>query len=97
MLAVLGARARYTPSSQLLTILGLNPGVAFDRTQWTYTGYKGGSEPGVTNLSWLLLHESGEWFSVVVTLNDPNRTIDTTPVVQAATSLVRLLAVEASR
>ena len=28
---------------------------------WQYIGYKGGSEPGVINLSWLLQDRTGDW------------------------------------
>lgn len=53
-------------------ILGINP--AMDRGQfgqWTFAGYKGGSEPGVLNFSWLLRDPAGEPWVLVMTWNDP--------------------------
>jgi hypothetical protein len=50
----------------------------------------------VLNLSWLLQHASGAWFSVVVTLNDPDHAIDENAAVVAVASLMPLLAAEAS-
>lgn len=57
-------------------ILALNPGIAFDPGTWTYIGYKGGSEPGVLNLTWLLQRADGRWFVLTAGLNDPDRNID---------------------
>lgn len=53
-------------------ILGINP--AMDRGQfgqWTFVGYKGGSEPGVLNFSWLLRDPAGAPWVLVMTWNDP--------------------------
>jgi len=94
VLATLGARASFEPASQLLKILGLSSGIAFDGSQWSYAGFKGGSEPGVLNASWLLRHVSGAWFSVVVTLNDPAMSIDENAAVVAAASIMPLLLAE---
>jgi len=94
VLATLGARASFSPTSQSLQILGLNPGANFDSVRWNYAGYKGGSEVGVLNLSWLLQRADGEWFSVIVTLNDPERAIDERAAFNAAASLFALVAAE---
>lgn len=50
--------------------------MAFDLTQWSYIGFKGGSEPGVLSLSWLLQRADGRWFSIVAIANDSMRPID---------------------
>ncbi|MEO5707676.1 MAG: serine hydrolase [Alteraurantiacibacter sp.] len=53
-------------------ILGINAGI--DRGQfghWTFAGYKGGSEPGVLNFSWLLRDSAGNPWVLVMTWNDP--------------------------
>lgn len=94
VLASSGARGQLIPSSELLKILSINPGVQFDRSRWSYIGYKGGSEPGVLNLSWLLQRADGRWFSVVVTLNDRTKAIDEHVAVQLAAGVVAILAEE---
>jgi beta-lactamase class A len=96
VLATLAERAAFVPTSQLLKVLGLNSGIAFDGAQWSYVGFKGGSEPGVLNLSWLLQHVSGTWFSVVVTLNDPATGLDENAAVVAVAAMMPLLSAEAS-
>jgi hypothetical protein len=96
VLSAIGTRSAFSPSGPLLDILHINSGIAFDGAQWKYVGFKGGSEPGVLNLSWLLQHASGAWFSVVVTLNDPDHAIDENAAVVAVASLMPLLAAEAS-
>jgi beta-lactamase class A len=91
VMAALGSRAQLDPNGELLRLLALNPGVAFDPAQWSYVGYKGGSEPGVLNMSWLLRRVDGRWFSLVVTLNDSARPIDEAAAVQVARDLAQLL------
>jgi hypothetical protein len=43
---------------------------------WQYIGYKGGSEPGVVNLSWLLQDHAGEWHVVTLGWNNPDAALD---------------------
>ncbi|HVE91866.1 MAG TPA: serine hydrolase [Actinomycetota bacterium] len=51
-------------------VLSLNPGLPLDRYAWTYIGFKGGSEPGVLNMTWLLRRLDDRWFVLTATLND---------------------------
>jgi hypothetical protein len=46
------------------------------RGDWQYIGYKGGSEPGVINLSWLLQDRAGEWHVVTLSWNNPDAEVD---------------------
>ena len=57
----------------LREVLQLNPGAPIDRTVWPVVGFKGGSEPGVLALTWLLQRADGRWFVVSVGVNDTNR------------------------
>ena len=41
-----------------------------------YIGYKGGSEPSVINLSWLLQDRTGEWHVVTLSWNNPDAPVD---------------------
>jgi hypothetical protein len=46
-------------------ILAINSGLAARmRDDFAYLGYKGGSEPGVINLTWLVRNRAGAWFAV---------------------------------
>ncbi|HEY3875703.1 MAG TPA: serine hydrolase [Candidatus Kapabacteria bacterium] len=51
-------------------ILAVNPGLSIDKEKWAYAGYKGGSEPGVLNLSFLLESKNDEWYVLTGTWND---------------------------
>jgi beta-lactamase class A len=88
-LASVGTGSKLAP---VLDILALNPGVPLDAKTWTYIGYKGGSEPGVLNLTWLLKHASGRTFIVTGTLNDPSKPVETQPALDAITEAINLLA-----
>ncbi|TVR01231.1 MAG: hypothetical protein EA398_10350 [Deltaproteobacteria bacterium] len=74
-----------------MEILGLNPGLEFDRARWPYVGYKGGSEPGVLNMTWLLLRDDGRWFALVLTANDEARPVQEGALMSAAATALRLL------
>lgn len=52
---------------------GFPPGVAED---WSYVGYKGGSEPGVLNFTWLLSNDVGEDFVLTMSWNNPAANVD---------------------
>ena len=46
------------------------------RENWRYVGYKGGSEPGVLNLTWLLQDQAGDWRILSLSWNDPAAPVD---------------------
>jgi hypothetical protein len=58
-------------------IMAVNTAVADNlRGDWRYIGYKGGSEPGVINLSWLLQDQAGKWHVVTLSWNNPDAAVD---------------------
>lgn len=80
------------PDAPPLAILGKNPGVAVDRSVWSYVGFKGGSEPGVINLTFLLQRRSDRaWFVFTLTVNDTRRELDQGQVVSLAEGALQLL------
>jgi hypothetical protein len=63
--------ARLAEDDVAREILAINLGI--DRARfdaWGYTGYKGGSEPGVLNFSWLLRDRAGEYWVLAMSWND---------------------------
>ncbi|RHW17950.1 serine hydrolase [Sphingomonas gilva] len=58
-------------------ILAVNPGVAPAMAErFAYLGYKGGSEPGVIAMNYLLKTRAGRWFAVTGFWNDPAKAVD---------------------
>lgn len=58
-------------------IMAVNTAVTDNlRGDWQYIGYKGGSEPGVLNLSWLLQDQAGEWHVVTLSWNNTDAEVD---------------------
>ncbi len=56
--------------------LRINPGLA-DMKDWLIVGYKGGSEPGVLNHTYLLKkNENAPWLSLSITVNNPKKIIE---------------------
>ncbi len=55
----------------------MNPGVQLDPATFSYVGYKGGSEPGVLTLGWLLRRASDNaWVVVTLGFADTAQPID---------------------
>jgi beta-lactamase class A len=72
-------------------ILGLNPGVPLDRSIWPTILFKGGSEPGVLNLSLLLIRNDERVFVITTGVNNPDGEVDANAmvaVVQGAAGLI---------
>lgn len=60
-----------------LDLLAINPGLGPTAARdFGYFGFKGGSEPGVINLSFLLRARSGRWMAVSATWNNPAAPVD---------------------
>jgi beta-lactamase class A len=58
-------------------IMAVNPSLAAPRRkEWAYAGFKGGSEPGVLNLTWLLQKPDGTWWMLALGWNDPAKPVE---------------------
>jgi beta-lactamase class A len=68
-LGALWTRAQDARAAQLLDMLSKNPGLRLDAKVWPYIGFKGGSEPGVLNMTYLLRRDDNKWFVVTLGFN----------------------------
>jgi beta-lactamase class A len=58
-------------------ILAISPGgPASMKQDYAYAGFKGGSEPGVINLTWLIRNRAGAWHVVTGSWNNPAAPVD---------------------
>ncbi|MGZ8337664.1 MAG: serine hydrolase, partial [Allosphingosinicella sp.] len=58
-------------------ILAINPGLAPDVTgDLAFVGFKGGSEPGVVSLTWLVRSRAGSWHVVSGSWNNPAAAVE---------------------
>lgn len=64
-----------------LSALRVNPGVA-NPADWQQIAFKGGSEPGVLNLTTWLVDEVGDTYCVTTTWNSPDQALDETALSQ---------------
>ena len=85
---------RARQSKTVLEAMAINNGVGpVAATDWTYLGYKGGSENGVLSMSLLGQRKSdGKWFVVTASWNNPDANLDTGPLVALVTRLLALAA-----
>lgn len=84
-------RRRADPRAlQILAVAPSMPGEL--RKRFAYVGYKGGSEAGVLNLTWLLRAKSGEWIVVTASWNDAEKPLDAAKLEGLGQRLVHLAA-----
>lgn len=82
--------ARLIEEIERVDILGINPGPV-EPSQWEEYGYKGGSEPGVMNMTVRLMSSEGEEYSVSATQNRRDGTINTQVFTAALQSVIARL------
>ncbi|MGQ0617803.1 MAG: serine hydrolase [Acidimicrobiia bacterium] len=84
---------RNEPGLEPLTeVLGSNPGLPRDPATWPHVAFKGGSEPGVLALSWLLERADGRRFVVALVASDPDKALDEGEGAAIANGAINLLA-----
>ncbi len=76
--------------AEVRAVLSRNPGLQLERAQFAWTGFKGGSEPGVMNLTLLLRGATGDWYAAAATWNDTMRAVDDGRFVELMTALITL-------
>lgn len=72
-------------------ILAINSGLGPVANGFAYVGYKGGSEPGVLNLSWLVRTRAGAWHVVIGSWNNPVAPLDEARFIGLMARAVQLL------
>jgi hypothetical protein len=96
-MAALRAAGDSKSGAPLREVLSTNPGVAVDKELWTWVGFKGGSEPGVMNLTWLLRHAGGGWYFFALTVNDPGKPLDEAAIAAIGQGALALFGAEVAR
>jgi beta-lactamase class A len=73
-------------------IMAINPALPQQlRSAFPYVGYKGGSEPGVISLTWLIRDSAGAWHVVTGSWNNPQAPVDEPRFVGLLTRIVQQL------
>lgn len=76
-------------------ILKINPGIPpVSAGRWAYLGYKGGSEPGIMGMSFLLHGQQGNRYIVSALVNDSEADIDQPRFITLMTRLLDQLALD---
>lgn len=95
VMGVLGKRAKAAKAAPVLDVLSKNPGMQFDSKKFPYVGFKGGSEPGVLNLTWLLRRDDDKWFVVSLGFNSSSDPLpDELKVLGFAKGVIDIVAAE---
>ncbi|NCC64066.1 MAG: serine hydrolase [Spirochaetia bacterium] len=75
---------------QALDLMTINPGLA-TKEHWRRVAYKGGSEPGVLNLTTFLLDDEENRFTVVVTVNNAEKALDEQRIMEIYQAILNFL------
>lgn len=76
-LAALMRFMRETADPRAFEIMAISPNLPTNaRANWAYAGYKGGSEPGVLNLTWLLTDRQGRDHALVLSWRNDKASVD---------------------
>lgn len=77
-LASLLGHMRRKADPEAFRIMAINPSANGDalRSRWDYIGFKGGSEPGVLNYTWLLTDKAGRDWALTLGWNNPAAVVD---------------------
>jgi hypothetical protein len=57
-------------------ILAVNSGMGSSERNYGFVGYKGGSEPGVINMTYLVRNKAGQWHAVTGSWNNSEAAVD---------------------
>ena len=91
-MAYLAEQATQPSLLPVTEILGLNPGGVVDRATWPTILFKGGSEPGVLNLTYLATRSDGHSFVLTLGISNPDGPVDESAAGAVAISAAGLLA-----
>lgn len=76
-LAALLRFIRRTSDPAVLDMMAINSNMSNEVEQnWLYAGYKGGSEPGVLNLTWLLMDDYDTDYALILSWRDDEASLD---------------------
>jgi beta-lactamase class A len=79
------------PAATTRAVLSVNKGIDWPASQWSYAGFKGGSEPGVLNLTFIAQRADQQWVVVVATWNDVAKPVEEMVLVSLVTRARELL------
>ncbi len=81
-------------NAKVNAVLSLNPGLDIKTGGFKYAGYKGGGEPGVISMNWLLETKSSTWYCVSSGSSDESRPIDNNSYFQTMQSVINQVGME---
>jgi beta-lactamase class A len=91
LMAALALRAEKPAAAPVLEVMAKNPGIQIDPKSWPYIGFKGGSEPGVMNLTWLLRRDDHRWYVATFGFNAPAGQLVESKLLGFTTGVLELL------
>jgi len=92
VMGTLWTRAQHAKAAPVLDVLAKNSGLPIDKTVFPYVGYKGGSEPGVLSMTYLLRRNDDRWFVVTMSFNsDEGGAVEEGKIIGVVSGIIELL------
>lgn len=85
------------PTAMARDILAINSGLVVSKKPWHYIGYKGGSETGVLNVTFLLQAEAGDWYAFAASWNNETQPLDESKFFSLTERIIQLIQTEAGQ
>ena len=79
------------PGSEVRKILAISSGIPIAKKFWQYIGYKGGSEPGVISMTYLLQSIKGDWYVLSAGWNNTAAPVDEVKFFRIVTRTIILI------
>lgn len=87
-------RSKESSARPLLGVLGINNGVDVNTKTWKTVGYKGGSEAGVLNMTYLMERNDGRWFALSASWLNTTSAVDLAAFAGIVKSAIQVLEAE---
>lgn len=71
------------PAALLRAVMAVETKLEYDREQWPYVGFKGGSEDRLIAGNWLLRHRNGRWYTFHLYWNSPDEDVTEKAMIEA--------------
>jgi len=79
------------PAALLRGVMAVESKLEYDRKEWPYVGFKGGSEDRLIAGNWLLRHRSGRWYTYHLYWNSPDEDVTEKAMLDAVQGVFRLM------
>lgn len=88
LLRTMNGLRKIDDGGRAVSLLGINPAFRVDSSRFPIVAYKGGSEPGVLNMTWMWKDDRGRWMAAAFSWCRDDAVVDETRLLRLATRAI---------